>query len=189
MIGTLLGAVAAAGISSAAKHLSGAALLGVASFIEGQQELKQADVRMKRMDMLMNANPNDYIQMRVNAEELINHDFYEVVMNLAGMGFYDINIKEVFVKLKLFQKDQTGLVTAVSINGARSFDSLSAFPKDSHVIVEATVHKKDRKLYMAELSKIRQGAFKQQRPIRRCEYCGLTVSEGQKYCIGCGAPL
>ena len=178
MIGTLLGVIAAAGISEVADTV----ISGVKTYVNGQKD-------MKRMDMVMREDPANYIQMRVNADELVNHDFYEVVMNLAGMGFYDISIKEVFVKLKLFQKDQTGLVTAVSINGARQFDYLASFPKDSHVIVEATVHKKDRRLYMPELIKIRQGSVMQQRPVKRCEYCGLTVSNGQRYCNGCGAPL
>ena len=48
---------------------------------------------------------------------------------------------------------------------------------------------KDVFLSMPELDKIRQGAVMYQRPVRRCEYCGAQVNEGQNFCIGCGAPV
>ena len=105
------------------------------------------------------------------------------------MGFYDINIREVLVRKGLFEADRTGLVLGVAINGARQFDTLSLFPKDSHVVVDAIIHRKEDHLFMAELANIRQGSVLYQRPVKRCAYCGVAVVDGQNYCIGCGAAL
>ncbi len=196
MLDSLLGALTASIVSNAAKTVAIAAAEGIGTFSEkivlakeNERKMKETDLQMKRMDMIMRQNPNDYIQMRVNTIDFINQDFRDIIQNLAGMGFYDINIREVLVKKGLFEKERFGQVLGVSINGARQFDTLSLFPKDSHVIVDAIIHKKEDHLFMPELINIRKGSVLFQRPIKRCEYCGVAVSPGQNYCIGCGAPL
>ncbi len=189
MIDSLLGAVTAAGIRKTAECITFAALAGVESYTNSMKEMKQLDARLKSMDMAMNQNPNNYVQMRVEAGDFLNQDFREVVRNLAGMGFYDINIKKRLLKKGIFQQDQTGLVTRVIINGSEQFDSLSVFPKNSHVVVEAIVHNREDILFMPELIEIRKGPAEQKKTVMRCAYCGTRVSDGQKYCIGCGAPV
>ncbi len=189
MIESLLGAIVATEITKSAGTIASAAIAGFETYANSKREMKEIDLRMKRMDMIMNSNPENYVQMRTEPQEFINQDFREAVRNLAGMGFYDINIKQVLVKKGMFQSDQTGRVTGVTINGARNFDSLSVFPKDSHVIVDTIVHKKDEHLFMPELINIRKGSVMKQRPTLHCAYCGVGVSSGQKYCIKCGAPL
>lgn len=189
MLGSILGAITAATISSAAENVAGSVLGGVITYVDGKKYEKNAEVQMKRMDMIMRENPENYVQMRLDNSALINQNYYDVVKNLAGMGFYDIVIREVLTAKGLFDKPRTGLVSGVAINGARIFDSLSIFPRDAHVIVETIVHKGDNHLYMPELAAIRQGAVMRQRPVMRCEYCGVAITQGQKFCIGCGAPL
>ena len=57
------------------------------------------------------------------------------------------------------------------------------------MVVEAIVHNREDILFMPELIEIRKGPVRQKKTVMRCEYCGTRVSEGQKYCIGCGAPV
>lgn len=192
----MLGAIVGAVVASAMPEVIGNAALGVvggiATVVGGKLELKQAEEHMKNMEMnqrLLFEHPNDYIQMRTPYYDFENRNYEEVIKNLAGMGFYDININSVILKKGLFEKERKGEVTRVTINGAAGFDEASVFPKDSHVVVDAIVHNRDEFLAMPELNRIRQGAVLYQRPIRRCEYCGVQVNVGQNYCIGCGTPV
>lgn len=192
MLDSIVGAVVASSLSGIAESAATGIVGGIATYMDGKRELKVADEHMKRMEMnahLLSEHPNDYIQMRTNHENFTNRNYMEVIRNLAGLGFYDISLNSVVIRKGLFEKERAGIVTRININGASTFDEVSVFPKDAHVVVDAIVHRVGDYLVMPELDKIRQGAFLFKRPVRRCEYCGVEVSNGQKYCIGCGAPV
>lgn len=192
MLGAIVGAVVASAIPEVVESAAVGVVGGISTYMEGQRSLKEADAHMKKMEInerLLSEHPNDYIQMRTTQIGFINCNYSDVIKNLAGMGFYDINLNQLLIRKGLFEKERTGLVANVTINGASTFDEISVFPKDAHVVVNAIVHKKDVFLSMPELDKIRQGAVMYQRPVRRCEYCGVQVNEGQNFCIGCGAPV
>lgn len=192
MLDSIVGAVVASSLSSVAESAAVGVVGGISSYMDGQKQLKAADEHMKKMEMnahLLSEHPDDYIQMRTSNTGFTNHNYMEVIRNLASMGFYDINLNSVVVKKGLFDKERAGIVMKVNINGASVFDEISVFPKDAHVVVDAIVHKKGDYLAMPELDKIRQGEFMFKRPVRRCEYCGVQISVGQNYCIGCGAPV
>ena len=192
MLDSIVGAVVASSLSSVAESAAVGVVGGISTYMDGQKELKAADAHMKRMELnanLLSQHPNDYIQMRTSYTAFNNHNYMEVIRNLASMGFYDINLNSVVVKKGLFGKERAGIVTKVSINGAPCFDEVSVFPKDAHVVVDAIVHQKGDYLAMPELERIRRGEYMHKRPVRRCEYCGVEISDGQKYCIACGAPV
>ncbi|MCR4611947.1 MAG: hypothetical protein K5644_08630 [Lachnospiraceae bacterium] len=199
MLDMILGAVVASSVSSVVEHAAIGVMGGIATYMEGQEELKARDMEMKQLDMkmkqmemnnrLLYERPNDYIQMRTNQQAFTNYQYTDAVKNLAGMGFYDININSLYVKKGMFEKERTGMVSRVSINGNSTFVSTDVFPKDSHVVVDAITHQKGMNFYMPELEQIRRGSVMYQRPERRCQYCNLIISQGQKFCIGCGAPV
>lgn len=193
MIGTLLGVVAVKTISSAAVKVTTNAMIGVGGYMEEKKAIKEKEKQIQRqkyeMELSMYDNPNEFIRVRVNHGDLLNHSFQDVIKSLAGMGFYDINLRERMINKGLFGRDETGNVIGVYINGARSFKSYSTFPKDSYVVVEAIVHKKREQLYMPELEEIRKGSILYQRPVKRCAYCGVEVDNAQRFCIRCGSPL
>ena len=192
MLDSIIGAVVASSLSGIAESAATGVVGGIATYMDGQKQLKAADEHMKRMELnanLLSQHPNDYIQMRTNYTAFNNHNYMEVIRNLASMGFYDINLNSVVVKKGLFDKERAGIVMRVNINGASSFDEVSVFPKDAHVVVDAIVHRRGDYLAMPELERIRRGEYLHKRPVRRCDYCGVEISDGQKYCIACGAPV
>lgn len=192
MLDMIVGAVVASSVSKVAEHAAVGVVGGIATYMDGKKALKEADENMKRMEMnerLLSERPNDFIQVRTAYNEMVNQYYIDVVKNLAGMGFYDININSIYKRKGLFDKEQKGIVARVNINGSSTFDAMSIFSKDSHVVVEAIVHNKGEYLYMPELEAIRRGSVMYQRPVRRCQYCNVAISDGQKYCIGCGAPV
>lgn len=189
MLGAIVGAVVASAVPEVIGNVALGVVGGVATVVSGKLELEENKKKMEMNQRLLLEHPNDYIQMRTSYYDFENRNYEEVIMNLAGIGFYDININSVLEKKGLFEKERKGEVTRVTINGASGFGELSVFPKDAHVVVDAIVHKRGEFLVMNELNRIRQGALMYQRPIRRCEYCGVQVNAGQNYCIGCGAPV
>ena len=186
MLGVLFGAIAAGAI---AKGISNAAMAGAGAIVETATRVHDSRKQIKEMEMVNQTDPEGYIRIRAGYEDFLNRDFRDVVRDLAGMGFYDIYLKENYVRKGFRDKDQTAMVSGVFINGARSFRAFSLFPKSSHIVVEAIVHGQNLRLNMPELEAIRQRKPAGPTIIKRCEYCGVIVSEGQKYCGGCGAPL
>lgn len=192
MLGAIVGAVVAASMPEIIGNAAMGVMGGISTYMEGQMELKEVDNKMKRMEInnrLISEHPNDYIQMRTTNAGFVNQNYADVIRNLAGMGFYDINLNAMLIRKGLFEKERTGLVANVSINGASNFDEIAVFPRDAHVVVNAIIHRNEDRLYMPELERIRQGAVMFQRPVRRCQYCNVAISDGQKFCIGCGAPV
>ena len=208
MIGELVGAFVARTLIRATGE---AVATGVSAIYEGRSEVKEKQLAiqekqlkiknkeielqrqqmsMKEMELAMRDNPDNFIRMRSNSENFRNMNYQDAVRSLAGMGFYHITIREIYVKKGPFDRfDYTGCVTGVIVNGMNSFNCYSTFSRDSYVIVNAIVHKPGCKLFMPGLGAIQSGQWILNRPVQRCQYCGVVVSQGQKYCIGCGAPV
>lgn len=186
MIGAIVGAVVASGLIEEAGL---GVVEGISSYFTGKMEANEQKKKLDMNEQLIMARPNDYIQMRVTHDEMIGGNYNDVIRNLAGIGFYDINIHAIYERKGMFSKERRGVVRTISINGNSSFDEMSVFPRDSHVVVNAVVHEQGDYLLMPELDNIRRGAVMFQRPVMRCQYCGITVSQGQRFCIGCGAPV
>ena len=183
MIGELVGAFVARTLIRATGE---AVATGVSAIYEGRSEVKEKQLAIQEK----RDNPDNFIRMRSNSENFRNMNYQDAVRSLAGMGFYHITIREIYVKKGPFDRfDYTGCVTGVIVNGMNSFNCYSTFSRDSYVIVNAIVHKPGCKLFMPGLGAIQSGQWILNRPVQRCQYCGVVVSQGQKYCIGCGAPV
>ena len=200
MIKTLIGAFVAERLVST---VATAAVEGMSAIYSGKMGLKEQEIELKRqenmvkdkeislrqMEMACNADPNYYVRMCANSNNYLGMDYRDAIRSLASLGFYNINLRDVFVDIRnCGNRDIAGRVCSLMINGATEFNQYSIFPRDSYVVVGAVVHNVYLHLYMPELEAIRSGIYLN-RPVLRCSYCGAKISDEQRFCICCGAPV
>lgn len=125
MLGMIIGAAFAAGL--------------VEEITDG---IKKASIR----------NTQDMVFVNHKAEYFYQKQYTDVIHDLLGMGFTNVNAVELRKhKKSIFTKKLYGQVESVSINGDDSFSKGERFAKGAHVVVSFHVYKDSPHVTIPEL--------------------------------------
>lgn len=78
-------------------------------------------------------------------------DYLDVIHNLQGMGFTNININEIRHNRNFLTRNIYGKVESVSINGNSEFQKGDMFAQGAHVVVSFHVYKDSPRVEIPEL--------------------------------------
>ena len=196
----LLSNIIIKGVSTAARNATikavGNATMNIISAKASTQE--QADDAVIK-------NGNLYIKPTRSSENYINADTLDVVKELLGVGFENINLKAV-KKLGAYSAKKYGKVYSISINGNNDFLGIKKVPASSYIIIEFLDFKDSVSPEVsANMNRLRSGMVHSVADIENindtidgspinskkfCSYCGEAIqNENAKFCSACGKEL
>ena len=117
-------------------------------------------------DAVKNQNKNleDMVFVNVSAADFQQKNFLDVIRNLLGMGFTNVNVYEIRQHNEgFFTRNIYGKVESVSINGNSSFVKGARFARGAHVLVSFHVFKNSPKVYIPDLQNRAASAVQQPR--------------------------
>ena len=184
MLGMLIAAVAATEIAeSVSANIAGA--------------IKDSNIRFPRRS----ASNSDYISVGQSSEEFVGSNYRQTINALLGRGFTNISTQEIRqYKNNIFNRDAYGRVVSVTINGTKSFNRRTTFPKDAYVLVSFHVFRDSPPAIIPELNNSQYSepnrssdsySYRNANVDEElfCEYCDCRVDKSWALCKYCGAPI
>lgn len=96
----------------------------------------------------------DMVFVNSSASDFYQRNYLDVIRNLLGMGFTNVNASEIRQhRNNFFTRNIYGQVESVTINGDSSFKKGDRFAKGAHVMVSFHVYKDSPKVVIPELQK------------------------------------